>query len=272
MSFFQNILNSIYAPQFYKSLPKKSLGSAFGYYFLLSLLLTIITVVAAIFPITNGVKEFTDKMIPELVNKYPVNLQISIKNGKVSTNVDEPYFIKLPSQKGEAPQNLLVIDTKDPFRDDVFEKYNTVAVLTKDHFYYKDTSKGEIRGNDLKNVEDFTLNKTVITNFLKHISPYFIFITPFILLFMFLGLYLAYTVGLIHVAIVALLLFLLLKVVKPSLSYKESFKATLFGITLGLILEALFSITGSLIHFHGFPFMTTIVTLAIIILNYKKRD
>lgn len=274
MGFFQTILQSIYGPEFYKKLAKTSLGSAFGYYFLLSLLLTIISTLALTLPISAGVKEFTDKLIPEVVNKYPQNLEVRIKDGKVSTNVEEPYFIKMPRQSSSAKdvENILVIDTKTPFSDDTFAKYKTIAVLTKDHFYYRDENKHEIRGNELTGISDFTVSPQVVQSGLEKIKPYFGFVTPLILVFMFFITYLGYTFGLIKVLFIALVLFLLLKLIKPALSYKESLKTTLFGITFALILEIALSLLKSTIHFEGFPFMGTLVTVIIIILNLKSTN
>lgn len=273
MGFLQNFLNSIYGPKFYKEVPQKGLGRAFGYYFILALILTVATTLSLIMPVSNGVKEFTDKMVPQIVSKYPADLQVTVKNGTVSTNVKEPYFVPFPpGQKTGELENLLVIDTKTPFSDEAFEKYKTVAVLTKDSVYFKDEQKGEIRGNSLKELEDFTLNKQVIAGFMQNISPYFVYITPVLLFFIFLGLYIAYAFGLIQVAIIAFLLFLILKIVKPIMSYKDAMKLSLFGITFGLLLEALLSITEPMLHLHSFPYMTLLLTIAIVLINLKSPE
>lgn len=272
MQFFQTFLSSIYGPTFYKSLPKKTLKEAIVYYFLLSLLLTFLSVLSFIVPTYTRVNELTENTIPKLIQRYPKNMEIRIKNGEVSANVTQPYAVQSPSRDPQSPKNLLVIDTKNKISNDLFEKYDTLLLLGKYHVYYKDEQSREIRETDLSEIKNVTLSKASIEGFIEKISPSFAFITPLILFFVFIGMYIGYAFGTIKVLLIAFWLFLVLKGLKPALSYKDSLKVACYGVTTGLIVEILFLITSPLFHLQGFPFMLTFLTLSISIINLKSKE
>src|SRR5258706_10407827 len=109
MKFFTKIKDSLYSPKFYAGIPKQSFKSVFGYFFLLILLLTVVHTIV-IFVRWGGVdvpQKATEKFVTSAVNYFPDNLIITLKNGSVSTNVTEPYYLPLQGgNEGEA-ENLL---------------------------------------------------------------------------------------------------------------------------------------------------------------------
>lgn len=272
MWFFHSIRDSIYSPKFYKGIPKTGFGRALGYYFLLNLLLTIITVAFFIGPVTAGVKEVTAKIIPQVIEKYPADLQISIKNGQVSTNVEQPYMIALPDEADDesSVENLLVIDTTAPFSDAQFDEYSTVAILTKDHIYYRDPEKGEIRGQELRNIDDFTLDRKTLMDFVKQATPFLNMLTPLIIFFAFLFMYFLSVVRLITLLFTALIVFLVMKATKPVLTYSAAYKTVLYAITAALLVETFLAITQPLHQIPPIPFMATTLTVVLVLINYKS--
>ncbi len=257
----KNIGNSIHSPEFYSKISKKSFRQSFGYFFLLILILTVIRTItltnSLLIEAPKAIKNFTQ----ETINCYPKDLEIKISNGQATSSAkQEPYLI---SCKGNP---LLVIDTKTPFSQDKFKEYNSEAWLTRDSIIYKQ-SNIENKTYSLSKVKDFKLNEDVIRSFQSKYEPYLQVIGPLLLILAFLGIYLAYIFQLIHLLIIAVLVWLVSRGFKQTLSYGSTYKISTFAITLGLIADLVVGLTGRWTHFYGFPFMLTILTLAVVLVN-----
>lgn len=260
MNFLKTIGNSIHSPQFYSTVVKKSFKPAFGYFLLLILLLTVIRGVTLINPILNEAPKALQGFAQDIINCFPKDLEIQIISGQVSINADEPYFI---SCKGD---ELVVIDTKTPYTSGKFDEYKVSAWVTKDTVVYK-RNDVETRSYSLAKIKDFKLNKETINTYYNMILPYLKFVGPILLLLTFAGIYLSYNFRLIHLLIIALIIWLLSKAFKQNLAYGPSYKIGLYAITLGLIVELVVNLTHRWTHFTGFPFMVTILTLAVVLVN-----
>lgn len=266
MTFFNKLKNSIYSPQFYAGIPAGSFGSALGYF---TLLILVVTVIQAINPIwsfaTVGQKEI-DKVVSRAKSAYPAGLELDIKNGEVQTNLEEPYMIPASDDKNQAEeiQNMVVIDTKTPFSTTQFNKYKTVSWVTKDSIFVRSNDNGQLRTIDLSNVKDFTLNKATVDSWITKISPWLKLITPLAIGGIILGLFVINFFRLIYFLLLALVIFILLKIFNKPLSYGNTYKVVLYAVTLGLLVESV----GGLLNFQGFPFMLSLITIAVVLFNY----
>lgn len=118
--------------------------------------------------------------LTSLVNEiYPKDLEITIKDGIASSNVTEPYYVTISQDRLEnvfstsetksqqsSKIRLLAIDTKGKAED--FERYQSLALLTQTSLTtYKDNN---INIYPLRNIQDFTINKTLIDTTLKDLN------------------------------------------------------------------------------------------------------
>lgn len=137
VNFIQNFKQSFYSPRFYKELRGKSIWFSFRYFFTLVGLLAVLVAALWSAPAIKGTRSFLDSLVPYL-HKYPAELVVVIKDGKASTNVPEPYFIKTPSGLCEgsssaspagacAFENIFTIDTRTPYEEAKFKEYKTMA-------------------------------------------------------------------------------------------------------------------------------------------------
>src|ERR1022692_35529 len=113
MGFFQTFRRSIYSPSFFAAAPRTSLGAALGYFFVLIALLTVIKVGVIVLPGLIGLTPQIQQGLQDLANSYPSNLTISVRGGKVSSNVQEPYVIPIGANGDSSNPtilNLIVID------------------------------------------------------------------------------------------------------------------------------------------------------------------
>lgn len=264
MNFLRTIGSSIHSPEFYSSVTKKSFKQSIGYFLLLALLLTIIHLITLINPLLIEAPKAISEFATQIINCFPKDLEVKITNGQVSINALQPYFVSSCEKTNN--QTLLVIDTETPFSSAKFEDYKTAVWVTKDSFIYK-ANNNETRSYSLTKIKDFKLNKDVLNSYFNMASPYLKFVGPVLLLLTFISIYLSYDFRLIHLLIIALLVWVLSKIFKLNINYVASYKIGLYAITLGLIVELIVSLTSVWTHFYGFPFMVTILTLAVVLVN-----
>lgn len=267
-NFFQTVKESIYSPEFYAGIPKKSLGSAIIYFLLLTLIVTVLQSVLPIWSFTTVGQQEIQKFIGQAVNTYPEKLEVKIQNGKVSTNVKEPYFIPLPSgnNTSNSTYNLIVIDTKTPFSASQFNAYKAAAWVSKDTIFVQGDSNGQIKTIDLSKASDVKINKSLINSFAVKYSPLLKLLTPLAIVGILLGLFLLHILRLIYLFFLALLIFLLVKVIKKDRTYGECYKISIYAVTLGVLVEFI----GNFLRYPGFPFMFTIIAIAVVLFNFKN--
>lgn len=263
MSFFKKLLNSIYSPAFYAKIPQQSSGSAIGYFALLVLLLTVIQT-GTIFFSANlpNIQNMLQTSINKAVMMYPTALTITIRNGVVSTNVKEPYIIPLPGGPSEGKNNLLVIDTKTPFSTTDFRKYSTYLWLTKDSIFMAGDS--QMRTVDLSQIKDFTLNKNLVTSIAKELSPWLNVVTPLLTVFFLVCFYIIYFCRLVYLFFLALLIFVLGKLMKKSVAYMQAYRIGIYAMTTAFFVE----LFAPFIKLNQIPFLFTIISLAVVFVNF----
>jgi len=114
------------------------------------------------------ITDFEEKVKSIIRTVYPAELTITIKNGYVSTNVPEPYYVNISkdfvdifvSEEKEKPGShskvrLLAIDTRGKAED--FEKYQALALLTRSSLVYYGDEKINIKS--LRNIQDLNINQ-----------------------------------------------------------------------------------------------------------------
>lgn len=245
-------------------IPKESLGSAIKYYLLFILLATVVTAATPIWLLaTVGQKEINT--IPGKITKsFPKDLEVKVKNGLVSTNAKEPYFIPIPGSENSPEQikNLVVLDTRTPFSATKFHEYSTAVWVTKDSVFTDDGN--QLKAIDLSSVSDLTINKGFVDSGVARVNPWLKYVTPVVSVIILVGIYIFYAFRLISFFVLAFLAWILLKIIKKPLSYGQTYKVVIYAATLGFIVE----IVASLTQWFGFPFMFTLVTLLAVVFNF----
>jgi hypothetical protein len=272
MKFFKNVKDSIYNPDHYHSLIAKPFSSALKYFLLFILLLTLLTTIILSFTAIPKIKFFIDKMGEEILRYYPDELEIVIKKGKVSTNVQEPYFIKIPSGKTSSDlENILVINTKAPFSLENFKDYKTVCLLTEENLVGYDENQ-TIKIIPLTNISDFKLNESIVSSFLTKIQPFFKLFYPFSILVFFMAIFIASLWRMIYLFFGALLIWLVAKVRKVDIGYKKSYQLGLYLMTAPLLIDFLIKYGLKPLGVPlNIPYLFTIVLIVMAVLNLKAK-
>ncbi len=267
---FTKIKNSIYSPSFYHQIPKIRLSSTIGYFSLLILLLTLLKTIFISPNILADTSAGIEGLVNDAVSMYPKELEVTIQNGVAGTNVQEPFFIPLTNQATVDEveyQNILVIDTQAPFSVNQFNEYRSIAWLTRDAFFFRSNrDRFDIRSFDLTKINNLTINKDVVSSIVDNFKPYIKFIGPILLILIFIGTYLIFLFRLLYILILALIIWGITKLLKKKLTYGNSVKVGIFAMTLGLIVEIIISV----LNIQSFPFMFSLITLAVVFINLQN--
>lgn len=282
MEFFKDIKNSIYSPKYYQELLAKPFSYSIKYYVLLVVMLSLIVAIFFSVAMVPHMKSMLDVFGDKILAYYPSELKIDIKNGQVSTNVQEPYFVKMPEElKNEKNlrindstnkdfQYLLVVDTKSEIGNiEQFKSYNAAFFLTKDTMISYNKNGG-ISIQPLQNSINFTLDKSKVEFFINKIKPYTILVYPLMFMGVFLVTAIILLVKLIYLFFGALLIWLVIRVQKIKIGYGKSYQLGLHLVTLGIFLDTL--IYGVQLYFplRVFAFFFTVVLAITTLLNIKK--
>lgn len=276
MKFLDNIRDSIYSPQFYRDIPWSGFWKAVRYFLLLIIVLTVIQAGITARPIATSFKAGVQNFVNSLVASYPQELVITIKDGEAEVNVEEPFFLSLPKEvsglvESEGFENLLVIDTQNPYKGIQMDEYSTIAWLTKDALFVRGDDGG-IDVINLSDVGDFTLDKRLIDSGVSMIAPYSKYLGPIAVVAVTLGIYLSYSQRLFYALFFALVLLILSLVLKLHWTYGQAYKISLYAMTAGMLFEFLLGITSAYHQFSGFPFMFSLITLAVVFMNVRRKE
>lgn len=277
--FFASIPASIYSPAFYAGVPQRSFWKGFWYLVRVSLILLLLGSIALLVPVWNNRVAIEDG-IKKALNVYPEELVITLQNGQVSTNVEEPYFIsidqilpeKIASELESADglgKNAVVIDTKTPFSEAQFAAYSTITWLGADAVYV--AKDGGVEITSLAEAPDTVIDKIMMDGLIndlagkiKTLIPAFAVIS-FIVVFVFVV-----VIHLIYLLFLSLLVLLMSTIMKFSLDYGASYKVALYGITLSLVYKTLVMTTSGFTGFNGFFMDFTLIALIVVALNLQK--
>lgn len=151
---------SFYSGELYQDVGRNWKGVGLGYLFLVMALLQLPLAVK----IHVGFSKWVETGANEVVDKIP---QINIRHGEVSTNVETPYFIPIPSDPAnrvsETSKYLAVIDLTGKYKS--LEDVNTDLLLTK-HSLIVRNRPAEVRTYDLSGVESFSVDSARIHGWL----------------------------------------------------------------------------------------------------------
>ncbi len=274
MHFLRQIKNSIYGRDFYASLRTQPLSYSFTYFFKFILLCAVIATIYGSIIFLPLLRSFSSEVSTGFINHFPAELAVTIASGKASSNVTEPYFIPMPAElkdhkvsvNGTEPDtaNVLVIDTKNAFTIEQYEKYDAVAWLTADSLITHD-NKG-IRVVPLKDVPNMTVDHAKIVEWSKYIQPLVKVLSVALPVLIFLLAVFGLLFNLLYLVFGALAIWLASKVFKLGLNYSKSYQVGLHALTLTVLVQGILLMTAL---WTPFPFFGTLLLLLVTVMNLK---
>lgn len=286
-TFFRTLRKSLTSFPYYKEILKAKFSFSFKYlYFLLyliNLVLGIWFAVAIVF-LMPLVPNFLAQVKDVAYKSYPSELVVTIDNGKVKTNVKEPYFIDFPKEfrnvGGLENFRLVTIDTKAQVGD--YPKYNTVVLVTGDSVVYPDSSSGSRATGTYKVVplsqagsagQKMVIDKAGYDKVVTSLLPYLNYVKPLMWVGVFLSIFLLPFLGasmamigkLVYLLITSLIVLLVIKIMKKTYSYSQIYRISMHGLTLPILISFVLGLFGINIQF-----LYTIVFTIFMIMVFAK--
>lgn len=255
--FFRVLGKSLTDFSYYKEIAKTKFSFSFKYLIFLVFLISFFWGVFYAFKLTT----FLPK-VPKVISDakvavseiYPKELVLMLQEGKLTTNVREPYFIEFPDVlaglSGETFAHLVAIDTKAEAAD--FAKYQSPILLTGDSAVFQDKDYG-FRVVPLTEVKtDLVVTRPIYDEFIKVITPYFDYFPSVVYALIVISLSLlplittAFSLSwrMITLFFLTVLLWVVSKVMKKHLSFGKVYQLSMHGVTLPVLLGLGASLVG----------------------------
>lgn len=254
-----------------------SLKFFFAYFFFYALIGTGIFALQRL----DSIKRTLTILPAQLESLYPDGLEIRIKDGTLSTNAEEPFFVRLSDiekafkednvlgARANPIANALVIDTTAAIED--FERYQTAVLLTRANLVAaKDNGGYEVY--PLRDSPDMTINKQLAMQTITTIKPFLKWVIPSLIALVFFGIFLLLPSVITTMLLwYAFAIWLVAKTLSFQLSYKKSYQMGLHLVLFPLTFTSLFRLANINI---AMPFFNTIVIalLSGIILKQLKKE
>ena len=220
----------------------------------------------------------------QLADIYPKDLEITINQGQVSTNVAEPYYLSIEKVadfmdslkhqiKGVTtakPTYFLVIDTTATADD--FFGYQTFILITKNNLvYYNDAGRAEIV--PLADVDGFTLNHQLVETVFEKLVAFFKLIWP-LLIFLLILIFLAILpIALFSLVLgLSVILVVFAQLIHLKLQFTQVMQIVMHLSVPILLFTGLLHLIGLPINLRFYPSLLTFLTSLIVILNLREKS
>jgi len=255
--FFDILWKSVSDRQYYHDILRASFGFSAKYLLILLFILSLATIMRNavwFIPKFPSVQTGLENIKSTIKTLYPEELVVTISDGVLSTNADEPNRIDIPVSWREALgeddyKYLFVIDTKASAQD--FDSYNTIFLVTDksviypDQRGYKVSSLTDLSGDtviDQKKYEAAVSEITPLLNALQSLVA--VFLVAYAIFGPFVGSIIAFTGKLIYLLLFTLAVLLIAKILNLPYGYKDLYRLSMHGLTTPILVTYVFSVLG----------------------------
>ncbi|MBD3365887.1 DUF1189 domain-containing protein [candidate division WWE3 bacterium] len=249
---------SLTSPKYYRKLIQTDFKFSAKYYVVLvfiSVLATSLYVFRQIIPDIE--KEVADDMSHALY-LLEEDLVITIKEGKLSINKEEPYIIPMPDRSEDAPANLVVFDTEGTI-EDLEGTYDTLVLVNDTNVLTK--SGGRLQVYPVSSLPEGEFSQGDLLALIEQLRNFVrVFLYVLSALFFVVVLVLYMVLLLVYLLSMALLLWFLGLLLNLSLDFIKYYKIALHSVTLPLCLLLLSSLlemsfASLAFHFYALAFL-----------------
>ena len=222
-----------------------------------------------------------DKIERAAQNIYPANLELRISNGKLYTNVTEPYVVDAPANWGDmGGKHLLVIDTAGTV--DNYPQYDTWVLATRTALVYPDSSRSG-RTTSTRQIFYFSelnrslfIDKMVYTSLLAAAHPFVLKLPQYIDIAVVIGMVLMVLAGgffwelgvLFGLLFLTMIIWVIARIMQMQLGYKSLFKMGMHGLTWALLAGQLLSALNQSVPY-AYP-LVFILWMVVVLASLRK--
>jgi len=262
-TFIKTFKRSLTEPSYYQNILNAKLSFSFKYLFALLFFVSLVVGVSLFIKILKLIPQtpkFVESTKGFMVETYPKELKLTLKEGKITTNVKEPYFIDLAEGKKasiEPFKHFIAISTRGNPED--IKNLDSLFLLTSNNLIVSEgAASGSYRVISLNNAlskipNGVSLDKPLFSSILDKFTPYVLKVLPKIIIGISLLILIFYpllrgTFGFIFQAIfllpASLVLFVGAKIAKRKLSFAKMYQMSLHGATIPVTLSFVFGFSG----------------------------
>jgi hypothetical protein len=282
-TFWHSFQKSLLDFAYYKDIAKVSFWFSFKYLLFLLICLSLIRSVqlGVVYSLARkNIPSYLSIAKKELAAFYPKELELRISNGKLYTNVQEPYTIEFPKVFGDVEgKHLIVIDTKAS--PTAYKTYNTIVLATREVLIYPDRQRANTTTTQMYFFSDLKksiyIDQTEYLKLVASLNPYIEKLPKFIDMAVVIGLLLLPLVGgffwtsgtLFGLLFLTLIIWIVGKLMKSSYGYKTLFRMGIHGSTWSILFTFLLDITNQRL---AFLYNLIFIVWMIIVLVKNKEE
>lgn len=277
-TFYRSFIKSITSPSYYRDIVKAPLSFSIKYILFLSYLVVLFHTLTAV-----GYLAFQLPKLPEHIETvkqrlntfYPQDLIVTVENGTLSTNKQEPIHFNIPELQDEEIQHILTIDTSAQVEN--YPDYNSLILVTDEEYVYPENTPegysvvqidetGEHMTISRENYDQLLGEVVPLLERLPSIAPYILI--GIVLLVPFFGAVFEFIRNIFSVGLFTLITWLISQVLKIKLNYTKLFQMGLHAATVPVLITAilfLFGVSLPLIYLSSF-----LLWMVIILTQYKE--
>lgn len=265
---------------YYKEVVKLPFKFSLKYLFFLLFILTLISSLKF-----ASILGFVIPKTPQLIaaakdgvkSLFPSGLVLTVRDGELSTNVKEPYYIDLPGVWGSPKDtHFITIDTKAKVDD--IQSLNTLILLTKKSAVVKEKNNGlrVYPFSDIK--ETLVLDRDTYNQFVSRFLPYLDYLPKILIILLILGILVWPFVGaglwligeLFYLLITSVILLLIATLMKRKIRYSKLYQMSMHALTLPLLISFSLGFLGINLPFL-IPTIILLLFMGFVISRFESR-
>lgn len=243
--FFHPFYMAFYSKALYRDVALNWRGTCFGYLFVLLLFSWLLFVVKFHLMLVG----FVDKNLPVILEKVP---PITIKDGKVSVDAKQPYFIN--SKDG---QPIAILDTTGQYKS--LDNTRGYVLLTDSALIIR-KSPSETQTVDLSRVKEFSFQKSVVRRWVDFAVQW---AAP---LFFLLALPFSFAYRIVQTLLYAAIGTAFVSSLRGSLPFSAVLRLAVMAVTPVIVLDTVILLAGVEIPFVMFTYWPLCIGIALVYL------
>ena len=216
--FFSKVFYSISNMSFYETVIKESVGKAFKYLVLFSLILGAISSIKPVISFLSTIDLLDDFLTKDVPDFTFTKGELTIEG-------------KMPMVIDAGDRAAIIIDTSGKSDESVLDKYNQGTFISNTYMINKKNA-AQTERIDFSQLGSFTFTKSSLTIFLSRLKP-FTALFPIVIIIAML------TVKLIDSMFISVLAAIVGSIIKINLSYVQTYSIGIYAMTLPSIIEFL---------------------------------
>ena len=264
-TFYTDVKNTFYNPEFYKTIPQKGFSHPFWLLVKLSFISAVVVVVSVIPFVVRFVSEVQQTSQTQY---FPEGLEIVIEDGVATTNLpEEPYYIRSdrfgPALAPDKPRTVLMIDTKNDLTLEDISSEEAAFFVMRSAFAFKD--KDQIRYFRYEDLFDkrVVINEENTTELVNKIVAELPFVSVLVGIFLLVLITVTGPFGWLFIALPLSLVALIVNYSrKLGLSYRDVFVMSMYALVPAMCVDI---ITDILFGLQSFSFLLTLAIFTVVL-------